>query len=225
MVEAATLTPADPAPTTVIGSLPPATGADVAAVKPSGEEAGESSWYETLDTEEYRTNESLQEFDSVDDLAKAFLDKPDAPAVPTAEEYTLPEEFPLKDFGKFAHESGFTQEQVDRILQYDSLVREAHTKATEQVSQKHLDTLLESWGEDREANIQLARRALTHFDGEGKLGAFLEESQAGNHPLVVEFMYNLGQTLKEDGYLKSEVLHPGSKQAPENILYPDQGKS
>ena len=143
-----------------------------------------------------------------------------APGIPQPDEYKLPDGVP-KDFGKFAHEHGFTQEQVDASLQHFS----GYVQAAEQVKLQALRSMgekhLEDWGERKDYNLSLAKRALKQNDPDGKLAQALNESGYGNHPAVLDFLYNIGKSMQEGGFLKNAVARPTGKKSTAQALYPD----
>lgn len=183
----------------------------------------ESPWYSKL-SDEYKDNDVVKGFETPEALVKAYLDKPDAPETIKAEDYKLPDGFNLDGFRDFAHNTGLSQDQVNKSLEFYNQVQSAEGEAREQVNQQALDRLLTSWGNEKDGNISLAKRALVQFDTDKTMSAFLEETRAGNNPFVVQFLYQAGKMLEEDGYLKSQVTAPPSNKSTADVLYPEQGK-
>lgn len=190
---------------------------------PPSEPPAAPEWVGTL-SDELKGNEDLARFQSVEDLAKAYVGRPAAPPVPKAGEYQLPENFPLKDFGEFASDAGLTQDQVSKLLEYNKRTTEDQTKVYREAMGQELNKLLDQWGDQKEPNTSLARRALKSFDTtDGQLKNFLKVTNSHEHPAVVNFFYNLGKLLEETPYLKTETTTPRKKKESSEVLYPDQG--
>jgi hypothetical protein len=226
--------PAAPAAPTGQGATgdPPAAAPTAAPVAPapasppgeSGSSAAPPSFRDVL-PEDYKEHEAFTNLNSVEELAKAYTDAlAQRPSAPQAGEYKLPENFPLKDFGEFASKSGFTQAQVDALLQYNDQQKTQQTTAFQEDQAQRLDDLLTTWGPNRDKNVNLARRAIRTFDTtDGRMANFLKAAGANNEPVVVEFLANLGRLLEESPYLKADSGGgPKAPQSPENVLYPNQ---
>lgn len=131
--------------------------------------------------------------------------------VPAADGYTLPKGL-SPDIGRFANENGFTQEQLNGSLAYFSQVITNSTEAQETKRLTELraeaDAHLLTWGENKDYNLNLVKRALGQNDKEGKLTEFLNTSGYANFPPVLDFLLNIGVSMKEGGFLKSAVHTP-----------------
>jgi hypothetical protein len=139
-------------------------------------------------------------------------------AVPKPEEYVLPEGMP-DTVRAFAHERGFTQEQLDGTIQhfgsYVVGMQAAEQKALREMGEAHL----KNWGNEAQTRLALAKRALKQNDPDGKLAEALNTSGYGNHPAVLDFLYNLGKGMQEGGFLKSAVPRsPGQKSAAQALF-------
>jgi hypothetical protein len=156
-------------------------------------------------------------------LARAYATAKLAAEVPAAEAYKLPEGIAVKDIGKWANEAGLSQAQLDKVLALDQQVRTQNEQAVEQSNKAGLEQLFQSWGQEKDTNIRLAKQAVAFFDSEDKeLANFLNLTRAGNHPVVVRYFARMGQRLlKEDvfvpnGDLKGRTGQP--KTAAETIF-------
>lgn len=72
---------------------------------------------------------------------------------------------------------------------------------------KEMETLSKNWesevkakyGENLTKNLELAKRALARFDrSNGALTKALDETGYGNHPLLVDLLVAIGETMSED---------------------------
>ncbi len=138
--------------------------------------------------------------------------------IPKPEDYKIPEGLP-KELGQFAHDIKLTQEQLDKTVQvFDqySKVKDTATKAAlRQMGEAHV----KNWGPDAKFRLSLAKRALKQNDPEGQLAKALSDSGYGNHPAVLDFLYNLGRSMKEGGFLKTDLnVKPGGKTRAQRIF-------
>jgi hypothetical protein len=206
-------------PTAAPASAPSSTTPDPAA-PPASEPTGDK-WYSGL-SEDIRGNERIASFESVEALAKAYVDSPAPPSIPEASAYELPKDFP-KEFGEFANKTGLTQDQVNSILKYNTDQMSAQSHAYERVQEAKLQELLSDWGDERDTNINLAKQVLRQFDTDDKrMTEFLRATKSGNNPIVLEFLSSIGQLLKEGDFLKSETTTPPSEKSLAAALYPKQ---
>ena len=126
--------------------------------------------------------------------------------VPAADGYTLPEGIPT-DFGHFANKLDMTQEQANGVLQAHQGMKQAEMTAVREAGEAYI----KNWGERADYNMNLAKRAMKQHDTDGALTKFLNETGYGNHPVVLNHFFTLGQALQEGGFLKSELKAPGEK--------------
>lgn len=148
---------------------------------------------------------------------------PEAPperVVPKPSEYTIPEGMP-DSMREFAHENGFTQDQLDKTLAHMGAYVEASTVAQRVALREMGEAHLKNWGEMKDTNLNLAKQALAQNDPDGKLAKALNETGYGNHPVVLDFLHNLGKGMQEGGFLKRAVrVAPGQKTAAQ-AMYGD----
>ena len=144
--------------------------------------------------------------------------EPDARVVPKPSEYELPEGLP-DNLRIFAHENGFTQEQLSSAIQqfggYMTGMKSAERQALSEMGQTHL----KNWGENAQTNLNLARQALKQNDPDGTLAKALNESGWGDHPAVLDFLHNIGKSMQEGGFLKSTVPRPSGEKTLAQALY------
>lgn len=140
--------------------------------------------------------------------------------VPKPDEYKIPEGLP-KELGQFAHENQYTQEQLDAAIKmFDSYSQAKDT--AQQVALRQLgEAHIKNWGDEANFKLTLAKRALKQNDPEGALAKALNESGYGNHPAVLDFLANLGEQMREGGFLKSAVNRPPGKKSLAQALFPD----
>jgi len=138
---------------------------------------------------------------------------------PNADEYEFPKGVP-KEFGEFAHKNGFTQEQATAALTqfagYNQLAEQTRLQALRTMGEKHL----EDWGDKKDFNLSLAQRALKQNDPDGNLAKTLNTSGYGNHPAVLEFLYRIGKSMQEGGFLKTAINRPKGSKSTAQAMYP-----
>lgn len=197
-------TPATP-PASSASADPPA--ADGSTAPPTSE----PSWVDSL-PEDLKKNERLAGFKSVEELARAHADAKLAATVPEADKYVLPEKFPVKDIGKWANHVGLTQEQLNHIIKLNDTMSVAAEENTAKAYETGLNVLFESWGEQKGQKLSLAKRALDFFDDSKEMRMLLNQTKAGNHPIVVNFFAKMGERLmKEDGFIPNGGLNTSSQ--------------
>lgn len=147
-------------------------------------------------------------------------DTPPERVVPAADGYTLQEGMPA-ELGEFANKNGFTQEQLDVTVQkfggYFQGMKNAEQAALKSLGEAHL----KNWGGEAPHNLTLAKRALAQNDPSGSLAQALNESGYGNHPAVLDFLYNLGKGMKEGGFLKGNVNKPPGEKTMAQKMFPN----
>ena len=156
----------------------------------------------------------------------AASDPPAAPpeggprVVPKADGYTLPKGAPA-ELGQFANQNDMTQEQLDATLtQFGGFI--TRSRQTEQLNMRKAgEEHVKSWGDNSKYNLTLAKRALKQNDPEGKLTKALNESGYGNHPAVLDFLYSIGKSMKEGGFMKSAIKRPPGKKTAAQSMYPN----
>lgn len=144
--------------------------------------------------------------------------------VPAADGYTMPDGMP-PEMGVFANEHGFTQGQLDATLKQFGDVVTASKQNEFNAMKKAGEDFVETWGDRKDFNLSLARRALKQNDPDGTLKTALDESGYGNHPAVLGFLHKLGVSMQEGGYLKSAVNRPPGQKTVAQTMYGDSHPS
>lgn len=150
----------------------------------------------------------------------AEVEAPPDRVVPAADGYTLPDGIP-PEMGAWANENGFTQEQLTSTLQQFGGIIEANTQAQGKALRELGEAHVKNWGPQGKYNLSLAKRALKQNDPNGTLAKALNESGYGNHPAVLDFLFNLGQGMQEGGFLKSAVKRPAGKKSMAQKMFPN----
>jgi len=134
------------------------------------------------------------------------------------EDYKIPEGLP-KELGSFASEAGLTQEQLDKTIRTFGAFTQAQEQASAIALRKMGEAHVKNWGDDAKYKLALAKRALQQNDPDGKMAEALKQTGYGNHPAVLDFLYNIGKSMKEGGFLKSAVnAKPGKKSLAERLF-------
>jgi hypothetical protein len=140
--------------------------------------------------------------------------------VPEVDGYKLPEGIPA-EVKQFAKDNEFTQAQLDATLtKFGGMLQSS--KEAEAVALRELgEAQLEKWGDNAKTNLSLAKKALAQNDPDGSLTKALNASGWGNHPAVLTFLYNIGKSMQEGGYLKSAVNRPAGQKTLAQTMYGD----
>ena len=134
--------------------------------------------------------------------------------VPKPSEYELPEGLP-DNIRIFAHEQGLTQEQLNATITqfggYLQGIQQSEAQAMRQLGESHV----KNWGPEAKTNMALAKSALNWLDTQIEgFSNYVNTSQAGNNPHVIQALYLVGKSMQEGGYIKSAVPRkPGEKTA------------
>lgn len=184
--------------------------------------AGETvSFIDSL-PESLRGNERFTGIESVEDLAQKFAEVDIAATVPDAGDYVVPEGLPTQ-LGEVANKLGLTQEQLDgTTLMYSEYNQAVDIAQREEMAIK-ADELLESWGEDKDKNLSLSKRAVNYVaEGIGEdLREFFKETGAGNNPMVIKAFNFMGRVFDEGGHLPSLPNTPKAKKSAAATMFPN----
>jgi len=158
--------------------------------------------------------------------ADSDVPPPKVDPAPTSEpvSYKLPEGIP-PEIGEFAKSQKFTQAQLDATLQQFGGIMQASEQKRGEALRQLGEAHLKNWGDQAKHRLGLAKRALAQNDPEGKLAKALNESGYGNHPAVLDFLYNLGKGMREGGFLKSAVHRPPGEKSAAQAMYGDKHPS
>ncbi len=140
------------------------------------------------------------------------------PQILKPEDYVLPDGLP-DTVRQFAATHKFTQEQLNAALQefggYMTGIRQAEIQQLRQAGEQYV----KNWGDSAKTNLSLAKRALKQNDPTGALTKALNESGYGNHPAVIEFLYNIGKSMQEGGFLKGTIQKPVGQKTAAQAMY------
>jgi hypothetical protein len=145
---------------------------------------------------------------------------PPEPKVLQPGEYKLPKGVP-EDLGQFAHDNGMTQEQLDATVSRMTNFVTQRSQAEKQQMKREGQEHVKKWGENAQHNVRLVGRALQVCDTSGSLSKLLDQTGYGDHPAVLDFLYNIGKSLQEGGFLKSFSGRTPGKKSAAQVLYPN----
>jgi hypothetical protein len=142
----------------------------------------------------------------------------DAGIVNNPDDYQVPD-YVTPEMKQFAFQQGLSNEQFNSVIaQYGYIAHASEQQRTNQLSNMAA-AQLDKWGDAAEYNLGLAKQALKAVDSEGELSNVLKETGYGNHPVVLRFLYNLGNQLKEGGFLRGSINKPTGKKSIAEIMY------
>lgn len=167
-------------------------------------------------------NERLKDVKSVEDLANRLVNAKFAPEIPKPDGYTLPEGVPA-EVGQFAHDNSLTQAQLDKVLGEMARLNEARTHGQLQTLYEQGQDKLKEWGDNAKEYTKLAVDAVAYFEEKNPgLKKMLKETGYGNHPQILEVFREVGNMLKESGFVKSENYTPANKKTQAQRMFPTQ---
>lgn len=175
--------------------------------------------------DDLKSHETLTQFKNVGDLGKAFLDadgrlsksvplltedateeqkaefyqKLGRPETPDKYDLTADDVEPeaLSGWKQRFHAAGLTQAQARALFDAYREQAKAQADAQQKALTKAQEALKTDWGDQYDANIELARRAVVQFGGD-ELKAFLDESGLGNDLRMVKAFAAIGKAVAED---------------------------
>jgi hypothetical protein len=172
-----------------------------------------------------------------DDSKAADAKKDDAKPVgaPEAyEDFKLPEKFEVSEsamgeFKTLAKELNLSQEQAQKLVDFQTSQTKGNTQALVQNLMEGVDKTAKEWadtaksdaeygGEKFSENMAHATAALKAF-GTDALKAVLNESRLGNHPELIRFMVRAGKAISQDGFVPGRASNAMPKDAA-SVLYP-----
>lgn len=140
----------------------------------------------------------------------AFYEKLGRPS--TADDYNFPQDFKLndgieipepilKEFKEQFHKLGLSKAQGDGILQaYGNYLNQEHSNAEatwNQGIESGMAQLREMWGDETDANIDIARGVVKKF-GDEQLVKYLDDTKLGNHPTFIKLFADIGKAIMDD---------------------------
>ena len=132
--------------------------------------------------------------------------------------FQLPEGVPPV-VAEFAKAQNLSQAQLDASLKFFGHVHQMNNQAQYNQLRQLGEAHIKNWGENADFNLKLAQRALKQTDTDGSLTKALNETGYGNHPAVLNFLYNLGKIMQEGGFLKSVTNRPPGQQTAAQALF------
>jgi len=113
-----------------------------------------------------------------------------------------------KDYAENAHQLGLSKDQARKIYswmsdKYNELQRQDRSQYEESV-QMGINNLKREWGQDFDAQTQIAKQAFLQL-ADAEMVKTMEESGLGNSPQMIKLFNKVGQILKEDGMLQNDV--------------------
>ncbi len=186
-----------------------------------------------------RDEPSLQTFDSVDKLAKSYVNavkkiggNPDnlislpqegeswdglynqlgRPERPEGYDFG-DDEGALDDYREFAHQSGLSQNQAENVLNlFSDIQEEEQAQQVKSREEQKLNTkidLQKEWGKNYDGKVDMASRAFAQFSSP-ELRTVINQSGLGNHPELIRAFSKIGEHLGEDSLVVGSGL--GSSQ-------------
>lgn len=119
----------------------------------------------------------------------------------------------LTDFKEFAKELNLTQDQAQKLVDFQQDIELQRVEAFQAEVDGWVDTAKtdkEFGGKTFDENVSLANEALKEF-GTPELINFLRDTRAGNHPEVIRTFYRIGKQLKEGGVKRGSNSAGGPK--------------
>lgn len=155
------------------------------------------------------THEKLTDKD-LSTIVKGYIEAPEARVVPeNPDGYVLPEDFKVAGFKEFAHKAGFTQADIDGLVEFNKANNAKRVADANAKAETELAALKGEWGDKYEENQKIASMALAHLDTNKQVQTLLKATGASKVPAIMKLFYQMGKILKEDGFIKSE--NPGVK--------------
>lgn len=173
--------------------------------------------------------------DATDEQRAEFYNKLGRPEKPDGYEFKQiewPESVPdwlkesseheLNEFKSVFHNLGLTQEQAQQLTERflgNSLEQWNESQSAIQKKQEDAKSELQkAWGNDYDANIELAKRGAERA---GELAGikddfikFMEDSRLGDDPIFVKIFYGIGKAISEDSALFGDSAQRGSSDGP-----------
>ena len=182
-----------------------------------------------------RDEPSLQPFDSVDKLAKTYVNavkkiggNPDnlvslpqegeswdslynqlgRPEQPNGYDFG-DDNGTLDDYREFAHQTGLSQNQAENVLTLFSDIQEEEenqqVKSKEDLKLNTKIDLQKEWGKNYDGKVDMATRAFAQFSSP-ELRSVINQSGLGNHPEMIRAFSKIGEQLGEDSLVVGSGL-------------------
>lgn len=194
-----------------------------------GEQGGGESQTKLADLlpDNLKQDETLQGYDSLEQLAEDFKSLKGQQSQGVPEEYELdnpvPEDAPqelveaveedTESFKEVARELGLSNEAAQRLLQFDA-ERQANLADTmQQHAESQIQQELESYKQERgdafTSSVNNARAFMQAF-GEEDVAQWMDETGLGNHPKLIKMLSQAGKMLQEHDVIQGAKSTPGT---------------
>lgn len=161
--------------------------------------------------------------------------EPPKPVVPEKYEFKTPKGIPegheldgkvISEFSVVAKELGLSQENAQKVI--DRVMPSIHQRQVEQTAEIHkqwvdsVKTDKELGGEKLDANLAIAKRGAKAY-GTPELQKLLD-GPLGSNPEVIRFLYRVGKTVSEDGFVAgskpTQAADPNDPSEQARKMYP-----
>lgn len=133
----------------------------------------------------------------------------------------------LEEWTNLAKEQKLSNEQAQKLLEKESLTVKSFFEAQQQQQQEQRNAWAESvkadkeiGGEQLQANVNLAKQALTKFGSEALMKE-LEATGYGNHPEVIRVFAKIGKALNPQGLVTAGTQAGPQKKSLADVFYPN----
>lgn len=194
-------------------------GAATTPEAPAGEQQPTPAWHDSIQDEGLKAFIAGKGFKDAGEAAKALQDMEGKAAVPeTADAYALPvpdgqDKAFAGEAAKWMHEAGIPVAQAQALAtkwnEYAAAQQQAADQARQQQDETDMSALKKEWGQQHDANIELGRRAVRAFVGQGDEAAGLLDK--------IEAAIGAAETFK--------LFHRIGKHLGEGSLTPEGGDS
>lgn len=192
--------------------------------------------------EDLRNNEAFYGFEDLGGLAKSYAEtigqlsekektltelQGKIPSIPnSASEYQIepPEGYSEEDFNEFrefAHETGMSQEQATKAIQFSLQQQQAQKQKNAKAAAEAINGLKTEWGDNFPTNSKMAKDAVARFGSETamKMLAHPEDGGAtitfngvtmplGDHPEIAKMFLTVAGAISEDTLLTGSGARP-----------------
>lgn len=175
---------------------------------------------------EETTEAKAEDEGSKDEAADEKAKTEDAQGGIDVEAFKMPEGFELDAelAGKakpLFDELGLNQDQAQKLVDFFAEQRMSEVEGSvaqlAETQKGWVEAIKSEWGGDFDANVKVAAKAVAL--GGDELREALEMTGAGNHPAVIQFFHQVGQSISEDGLVAGDAI--ASQKTPlEKKLYP-----
>ncbi len=142
-----------------------------------------------------------------------------------------------KSFMQVSHALGLTNPQAEGLYSfYNNIMINAFNEqkkagdeaqeATEKALKDSDEALHKEWGKDYDTNLELMKRAMQQFGGEG-FEKLVDSSKLGNNPTIIKAFVNIGKKMGEGEFIDGKPSF-GKEQTEEEKAkeqYPDMVKN